>query len=202
MGHSLSRASLSISSPIPITGRDSSARKRGKEDETKTSQLASPPILATSLVSSEEGMRELTAKYRLDREALGKGHYGTVHRCFSQDTGQALACKKIEKRKVRQKERLKTEVALMTKLDHPSIIKMYDVFEDERFLYIVMELCSGGELFDRIISKTESGQTYSEEDAARLMMQILDALEYIHDKKIIHRDVSILVCITPYARMI
>ena len=90
----------------------------------------------------------------------------------------------------------------MTKLDHPSIIKMYDVFEDERFLYIVMELCSGGELFDRIISKTESGQTYSEEDAARLMMQILDALEYIHDKKIIHRDVSILVCITPYARMI
>ena len=86
--------------------------------------------------------------------------------------------------------RLKTEVELMTKLNHSNIIKMYDVFEDERFLYIVMELCTGGELFDRIIQKTESGVSYSERDAARLMMQILDALEYCHANNIIHRDLK------------
>ena len=78
----------------------------------------------------------------------------------------------------------------MTRLDHSNIIKMYDVFEDERFLYIVMELCAGGELFDRIIQKTESGELYSERDAARLMMQILDALEYCHANHIIHRDLK------------
>ena len=73
----------------------------------------------------------------------------------------------------------------MTRLDHRNIIKMYDAFEDERFLYIVMELCTGGELFDRIIQKTESGERYSEADAARILAQILDALEYCHANGII-----------------
>ena len=77
----------------------------------------------------------------------------------------------------------------MTRLDHRSIIKFVDVFEDEQNLYIVMEMCSGGELFDRIIEKAGSGN-HTEKDAARLMIQILDALEYCHERNIIHRDLK------------
>ena len=81
---------------------------------------------------------------------------------------------------------LKTEVSIMQRLDHPNIIKLHDLYRTDKHYYLVMELATGGELFDRILARG----TYSELDAARMVSQITDALQYIHSMNIVHRDLK------------
>lgn len=79
---------------------------------------------------------------------------------------QGFAIKTIKKSKVSRIESLRREIEILRCVDHPCIIKLYDVYEDDRFIHLVTELCTGGELFDRIIQKTESEEGhYSEKDA-------------------------------------
>ena len=84
------------------------------------------------------------------------------------------------------------EAKLLQKVDHPNIIKLKEVFEDEKYLHLVTELCTGGELFDRIIAKTQSEEGhYSEHDAAEVVKSILEGIGYCHDvKHICHRDLK------------
>merc|ERR1719190_194718 len=74
----------------------------------------------------------------------------------------------------------------MKMMDHPNIIKLYETFEDHRNIYLVMEICAGGELFDRII---ESGH-FTEVQAASLMQQIIRAIYYMHENHVCHRDLK------------
>ena len=67
--------------------------------------------------------------------------------------------------------------------DHPNIIKVFEFYEDVKYFYIVTELCTGGELFDRIVDETY----LSEKDAADIMRQLLSAIYYCHMQKIVHR---------------
>jgi calcium-dependent protein kinase len=83
-------------------------------------------------------------------------------------------------------DRLQQEIAIMKMLDHPNIIKLYETFQDARTIYLVMELCAGGELFDRII---EAG-SLKEKQAAILMQQMIRALFYMHENHICHRDLK------------
>lgn len=78
------------------------------------------------------------------------------------------------------------EINIMRRLNHKNIIKMYEVYEGEYHIYIVLELLKGGELFDRIVKKG----SYSERDAIILITRLLQALEYIHSKGIMHRDIK------------
>lgn len=70
--------------------------------------------------------------------------------------------------------------------DHPNVIRLYEVFEDKKFVYLVMELCEGGELFERLIKKV----TLSEDEARSFFHQLLKALNYLHSKKVCHRDLK------------
>lgn len=74
----------------------------------------------------------------------------------------------------------------MKKLDHPNILKLYEFFQDEKRYFLVTELCSGGELFDKIAEE----QYFSEQDAARIIRQILSSVNYCHQRKIVHRDLK------------
>lgn len=89
-------------------------------------------------------------------------------------------------------ETLKREVELLSQVDHPHIIKLYDVFEDDTNIHLVTELCTGGELYDRVVEKTQSPEGhFSEYDAARIIRNILDAIAYCHNvKQIVHRDLK------------
>lgn len=72
------------------------------------------------------------------------------------------------------------------KLDHPNILRLIDYFEDPKYVYLVLELCSGGELFDRIIAN----KYYNEEDGRMIFWQIISALHYCHSNGVVHRDLK------------
>lgn len=78
------------------------------------------------------------------------------------------------------------ELNILKEIDHPNIVKLYDLYEDEKFYYLVTEYLSGGELFDRIQKKKH----FSEVDAAKYMRQVMSAVAYCHSKNIVHRDLK------------
>ena len=128
----------------------------------------------------------LTQYYTVETAKIGQGSYGSVTRGTNKSTGAIRAIKTISKSQVKNIERFRQEISIMKQLDHPNIIKLFETFEDHRNIYLVMELCSGGELFDRII---ELGHL-TEHQAATIMQQILRAIHYMHQNKVMHRDLK------------
>ena len=86
----------------------------------------------------------------------------------------------------KEKTRLKFEIDILKNLDHPNILRLYEVFEDKKYIYLVTELCYGGELFDEILKR----KTFTEKDAAVVIKQVLSAIAYCHDKNVAHRDLK------------
>jgi calcium-dependent protein kinase len=76
----------------------------------------------------------------------------------------------------REKVRLAYEIDILKNLDHPNIVKLYEVFEDKTKIYLITELCDGGELFDEIIERGN----FTEKDAASVIKQVLSAVSYCH----------------------
>lgn len=85
-----------------------------------------------------------------------------------------------------ERERFISEIKLLKQMDHPNILKLYEVFQDEARFYVVTQLCEGGELFDEIVKR----KSFSEKDAAQIMLQILSAIVYCHSNHICHRDLK------------
>jgi len=124
--------------------------------------------------------------YAMDRRKLGEGSYGSVCRATHKATKAVRAIKTIPKAKLRNLDRVKREIAIMKMMDHPGIIKLYETFEDGRNIYLCMEICSGGELFERIV---RDGR-FSEPQAAAVMQQVLRAICYMHKQGVAHRDLK------------
>lgn len=137
-------------------------------------------------------LSDVRVKYHINPKEIGHGHYGVVRKCMDRDTKTWYAIKSIRKSKVGKVDVLKREIALLKEVNHPNIIKLVEVHEDQKYLHLVTELCTGGELFDRIIAKTQSDEGhFSEADAAAIVRCILDAIAYCHDVKgIVHRDLK------------
>ncbi|OMO92792.1 hypothetical protein CCACVL1_06751 [Corchorus capsularis] len=121
---------------------------------------------------------------------LGRGEFGITHQCFDIETGEAFACKKISKAKLRTEidvEDVRREVEIMKHLPkHPNIVRFREAFEDKEAVYLVMELCHGGELFDRIVAKGH----YTERAAAHVIKTILEIVKVCHEHGVIHRDLK------------
>ncbi|KAG5233650.1 CDPK-related kinase [Salix suchowensis] len=137
--------------------------------------------------------KNFSAKYELGKE-VGRGHFG--HTCWAKGKkgerkGQSVAVKIISKAKMTTAisiEDVRREVKILKALSgHTNIIKFYDAFEDENNVYIVMELCEGGELLDRILSR---GGRYTEVDAKTIVVQILNVVAYCHLQGVAHRDLK------------
>ncbi|XP_061370384.1 CDPK-related kinase 3-like [Gastrolobium bilobum] len=133
------------------------------------------------------------AKYELGKE-VGKGHFG--HTCYAKGKkgdlkDQPVAVKIISKAKMTTAiaiEDVRREVKILKALSgHEHLIKFHDAFEDSNNVYIVMELCEGGELLDRILSR---GGKYTEEDAKVIVLQILSVVAFCHLQGVVHRDLK------------
>ena len=121
---------------------------------------------------------------------LGKGGYGKVYRVKNKKTGEIRACKHLSKLKIKNIDKFQREIDILIKADHPSIIKLYEIFESRRSLYLIMEECKGGEVFDRILQHIQNKKMYSEKHAANIFQQIISAIEYCHNNGICHRDLK------------
>jgi len=124
--------------------------------------------------------------YRVEKMLLGEGSYGSVQKCENIDTGQLRAVKTITKNLVKNPEQFREEMAIMKLLDHPNIVRLYETFEDQRNVYLILELCTGGELFDRIVADGK----FTEQAAASCIQQMLRAINYMHQNYIMHRDLK------------
>ena len=130
--------------------------------------------------------RDIKKYYEFQSIQLGKGSYGLVQLAKLRKTGLMRAIKIIKKSKVKNIERFKLEIKIMFQLDHPNILKLYDYFEDEKHVYLVLELCTGGELFDRIVKN----KYYDEKNAFKIFSQIVKSIQYCHFKGVVHRDLK------------
>lgn len=105
-------------------------------------------------------------------------------------TGDHVAVKVVKKpasrRSVERVSMLRAEVEILRSINHPNIVRLYDIYESASRLYLVMELLTGGELFDRIVGLGK----YSEEDARYFTFKLLNAVLYLHDRNICHRDLK------------
>lgn len=119
---------------------------------------------------------DISAKYDLGRE-LGRGEFGVTYLCTDVSTVERLACKSISKTKLRTAvdvEDVRREVQIMKHLpEHPNIVTLKAAYEDDEAVHIVMELCEGGELFDRIVARGH----YTERAAANVMRTIVEVVQ-------------------------
>ncbi|KAF7075588.1 hypothetical protein CFC21_080352 [Triticum aestivum] len=150
---------------------------------------AAPPARAGLVVLRDPTGRDLDDKYVLGGE-LGRGEFGVTYLCTEAATGARMACKSISKRKLRTPvdvEDVRREVEIMRHMPpHPNIVSLSAAYEDEDAVHLVMELCEGGELFDRIVARGH----YTERAAAAVTRTIVEVVQMCHRNGVIHRDLK------------
>lgn len=175
---------------MPLFGKKDSAKKTKSKEFIKELNKTIP----------------IEDKYNL-HGLLGTGAFSEVRLAESKDNpGQHFAVKIIDKKALKGKEEsLENEIRVLRRfsanhhnndtaaesrtgdrLTHPNIVQLYETYEDKSKIYLVMELVTGGELFDRIVEKG----SYTEKDASDLIRQILEAVDYMHEQGVVHRDLK------------
>jgi serine/threonine protein kinase len=125
-------------------------------------------------------------------ELLGTGVSGVVYQCTNRTTNEKFAVKVIDKRKIGNNggasslDDVLKEAEMLRSLRHSNIIHLEDIFENESNIFLIMELSLGGDLFDRLFSK----KYYKEDEARKVMKQILDAIAFLHSNNVAHRDLK------------
>ena len=148
-----------------------------------------PSRSSTSSLSSPSAPPPPPAiRYQHTPSILGKGHFARVTLAVDTHTGAEVAIKIIDKKEMtKNRSIVESELSILKRMGrHRHIVSLLDFYEDDKKFYIVMELCSGGDLFSRIV---EQGK-YSEAQAVRCCRQIAEALVYIHSCGITHRDLK------------
>ncbi|XP_043815376.1 calcium-dependent protein kinase 20 isoform X2 [Manihot esculenta] len=172
--------------------RDAGVHKPPEEPKPKkkpsnVKRSSSAGLQADSVLGRKTG--NLKEIYSLGRK-LGQGQFGTTYLCIEKATGREFACKSIAKRKLTvddDVEDVRREIRIMHHLEgHPNVIKIFDAYEDAVAVHVLMELCAGGELFDRIIQKGH----YTERKAAELARVIVGVVEACHSLGVMHRDLK------------
>ena len=131
----------------------------------------------------------ITDKYKIIKQ-LGDGGYAKVYEIQNKTTGEIRACKHLSKLNLDNLEKFQREINILKQIDHPNIVKLFEIYETNNSIYLVMEECKGGDLFDKILEHINKHEMYSEKDSANILHQIMSAIEYCHNLGICHRDLK------------
>ncbi|XP_021761687.1 calcium-dependent protein kinase 10-like [Chenopodium quinoa] len=163
-------------------------KKKTRPNPYSINQPQPAPVRVLKDIIPAVGPR-ISDKYVIGRE-LGRGEFGVTYLCTDRETKDRLAVKSISKRKLRTAidvEDVRREVAIMSTLPvHPNIVRLKAVYEDNEAVHLVMELCEGGELFDRIVARGH----YSERAAATVAKTVAEVVKMCHDNGVMHRDLK------------
>ena len=136
-----------------------------------------------SFVTNNKG--DITQFYEVIKK-IGEGAYGKIYKVKNKQSGDIRAMKQITKNKIPDIVKFQTEIKILSMVDHPNIVRLFEVIEDDKYFNLLQELCTGGEL----LTKSQNTQL-KEKEIARIFNQIMSAVAYCHDKGIVHRDLKL-----------
>ncbi|KAL4395488.1 hypothetical protein S245_006177 [Arachis hypogaea] len=173
--------------PPPNTGGNGGGGDGGANKPTHVKRGSTIGLQVDSVLGTTTG--NLKDRFSLGRK-LGQGQFGTTFLCLEKGTNKEFACKTISKRKLTTEEDIedvRREIRIMHHLaGHPNVISIVGAYEDAVAVHLVMELCAGGELFDRIIQRGH----YTERKAAKLARVIVGVVQACHSLGVMHRDLK------------
>eukprot|EP00578_Thalassiosira_sp_NH16_P009078 CAMPEP_0181113082 /NCGR_PEP_ID=MMETSP1071-20121207/20155_1 /TAXON_ID=35127 /ORGANISM="Thalassiosira sp., Strain NH16" /LENGTH=396 /DNA_ID=CAMNT_0023197091 /DNA_START=240 /DNA_END=1430 /DNA_ORIENTATION=- len=184
---------LSESDTDRTVSLSASSRSSSPQSKQRPQHRASTPATShfqRKLCPITGELRNISSDYHVFSTILGKGHYGCVRECEHRHTRKIYACKSVDKTKIRRIDHLRREVVLLSMMDHDNVMGMIDCYEDSRFVHIVTERYTGGELFDKISEKTTPDGCFDERRAANIIKSLLEAVAYLHENDIAHRDIK------------
>ncbi|MCQ2821619.1 MAG: serine/threonine-protein kinase, partial [archaeon] len=145
-------------------------------------------------ISTEIGYREIEDYYEIGKNVIGKGGFGEVRTCNSKQTREEYAVKMLDKDKLQrgESELILSEISIMQLIVHKNIVRLHDTFEDKKFLYVVMDYLQGGDLIELINKRLGN---ISEQEAAKIIKQIANGINYMHKLGLVHRDLKSENCV-------
>lgn len=158
------------------------------------------PAAAAAAAAPSNAGAPAVSHYAVGR-TIGEGTFGKVVKGIHKLTGLPVAIKILEKERIvdlADVERVKREIHILTRVRHPNVIRLFEVIDSPRHIFLIMEHCSSGELFDYIVAQGR----VKEDQACRIFHQIINGVDYFHQKGIIHRDLkpeNLLLCQNPGA---
>ncbi|XP_039403394.1 serine/threonine-protein kinase MARK2 isoform X8 [Mauremys reevesii] len=172
-------------SPLPTVNERDTEQPALGHPESKASSKSNMLRGRNSATSTDE--QPHIGNYRL-LKTIGKGNFAKVKLARHVLTGKEVAVKIIDKTQLNSSslQKLFREVRIMKVLNHPNIVKLFEVIETEKTLYLVMEYASGGEVFDYLVAHGRM----KEKEARAKFRQIVSAVQYCHQKFIVHRDLK------------
>ncbi|XP_075166658.1 par-1 isoform X3 [Haematobia irritans] len=173
--------------PIVATSKAEKFKNRESANAAKAKKGSPNMAIRSSAPMRWRATEEHIGKYKLIK-TIGKGNFAKVKLAKHLPTGKEVAIKIIDKTQLNpgSLQKLFREVRIMKMLDHPNIVKLFQVIETEKTLYLVMEYASGGEVFDYLVLHGRM----KEKEARVKFRQIVSAVQYCHQKRIIHRDLK------------
>ena len=140
-------------------------------------------IKKESFVTINKG--DITQFYEVIKK-IGEGSYGKIYKVKNKQSGDIRAMKQILKSKIPDLNKFQNEIKILAMVDHPNIVRLFEVIEDDKYFNLFQELCTGGEL-SRKIQTTQ----LKEKEIARIFNEIMSAVAYCHEKGIVHRDLKL-----------
>jgi calcium-dependent protein kinase len=136
----------------------------------------------------QQNNNKLSKEYMFKEGLLGKGAFGEVRKAINISTSEIRAIKSVSKNNcsLEEQDRILNEINVMKSIDHPNIVKIYEYFQDSKFIYIVMEMVQGKNLMEKL----HEVKSFPEKEAAGILHQILSAVNYLHKHQIVHRDLK------------
>jgi len=125
--------------------------------------------------------------YEVTSQVLGQGYFAVVKVGVDKKSKEKVAVKLVNKSLVEKEETLANEIDILGSIDHKNVVSLRAIFDTDDTLFIVMELMEGGELYDEIVKR----KTFTEKDAAEITRQLCEALQYLHARGIVHRDLKL-----------